>query len=218
MQTPGLGWRWTAWITLFASALFGVIGFLVIPESFGPVILQRRAKKLRYVTRNWAIHAPADEIEVNARAIVKKYLTKPIKMLIWEPILLLTTIYVSFIYGILYLFFVAYPISFIKERGWSPGLGGLPFLAVMAGVVLGGVVNFVFIKFRYVKILQQNGRVPPEERLVPMMVGSVALPAGLFWFAFTSDVPSNPFPQIMAGVPVGLGTPSHYVALPAAES
>lgn len=48
-----------------------------------------------------AIHAPADEIEINLSAIVNKYLTRPVAMLIWEPILLLITIYVSFIYGIL---------------------------------------------------------------------------------------------------------------------
>jgi MFS transporter, DHA1 family, multidrug resistance protein len=35
------------------------------------------------------------------KAILNKYLTKPIMMLIWEPILLLVTIYISFIYGIL---------------------------------------------------------------------------------------------------------------------
>ena len=78
------------------------------------------------------------------------------------------------------LFFVTYPISFIGERGWSLGVGGLPFLAVMVGVLAGGFVNFAFIRTRYIRIMQQHGRVPPEERLVPMMVGSVALPVGLF--------------------------------------
>ncbi|KAK3071471.1 hypothetical protein LTR53_008552 [Teratosphaeriaceae sp. CCFEE 6253] len=205
VETLGLGWRWTAWITLCAVAVFGTIGWFVIDESWGPVLLQRRARKLRYATKNWAIHAPADEIEIELSAILSKYCTKPIMMLIWEPILLLITIYISFIYGILYLFFETYPISFIEQRGWALGAGGLPFLAVMAGVVLGGVVNFLFIRTRYVRILRQHGRVPPEERLVPMMVGAVALPAGLFCFAWTSRPEITPIPQIVSGVPVGMG-------------
>ena len=45
-------------------------------------------------------------------------------MLIQEPILLLITLYMAFIYGILYLFFESYPISFIQERGWNLGVGG----------------------------------------------------------------------------------------------
>lgn len=97
----GYGWRWSAWVTLVAAGFFGTIGWFVYPESFGPVLLQKRAKKLRYATRNWAIHALADENEITAHAILEKYLTKPIKMLIWEPILLLITVYISFIYGIL---------------------------------------------------------------------------------------------------------------------
>ncbi|KAK1087690.1 hypothetical protein LTR33_000932 [Friedmanniomyces endolithicus] len=205
VESAGFGWRWTAWITLMASVVFGTIGWFVIDESFGPVLLQHRAKKIRYATRNWAIHAPADEIELNLSAFVTKYCTKPLMMLVWEPILLLMTIYISFIYGILYLFFETYPISFIEQRGWSLGQGGLPFIAVMGGVMMGGVINFVFIRTRFVRILKQYGRVPPEERLVPMMAGSIALPVGLFWFAWTSHPSSSPIPQIISGAPVGMG-------------
>ncbi|TKA83424.1 hypothetical protein B0A55_00368 [Friedmanniomyces simplex] len=205
VETAGFGWRWTAWITLIAAVFFGTIGWFVIDESFGPVLLQHRAKKIRYATKNWAIHAPADEIEINMSAFINKYCTKPIKMLVWEPILLLITIYISFIYGILYLFFETYPISFVEQRGWSLGFGGLPFIAVMGGVVMGGVVNFVFIRTRYVRIMKQHGRVPPEERLVPMMVGSIALPVGLFWFAWTSHPSTSAIPQIISGAPVGMG-------------
>lgn len=103
------------------------------------------------------------------------------------------------------LFFETYPISFIQERGWSAGVGGLPFIAVMVGVLCGGCINYFFVKTRYVRILRQKGRVPPEERLVPMMVGSVALPAGLFLYAWTSSPSITPWPQIAAGVPVGAG-------------
>lgn len=101
IDTPGYGWRWTAWVTFFCAVVFGSIGWAVYPETFAPVLLQQRAKKLRYSTKNWAIHAPADEIEINMKSILEKYLSKPILMLIFEPILLLVTIYISLIYGIL---------------------------------------------------------------------------------------------------------------------
>lgn len=94
-----LGWRWTQWITMIMAALAGTIGFIVIPETFAPVILQRKAKKLRYQTRNWALHAEADEKEVNLKEIVEKYLERPFKMLAMEPILVLVTLYMSLIYG-----------------------------------------------------------------------------------------------------------------------
>jgi MFS transporter, DHA1 family, multidrug resistance protein len=54
VMNPNMGWRWTAWMTLIMACVFGIIGFLVVPESFAPAILQRRATRIRYETQNWA--------------------------------------------------------------------------------------------------------------------------------------------------------------------
>ncbi|MCJ1478148.1 hypothetical protein MMC13_006824 [Lambiella insularis] len=200
-----LGWRWTAWITLIMVAFFSAIGILMIPESFAPVLLQRRAKKIRFETRNWAIHAKADENQVDFRQILTKYLFRPFIMLVLEPILVLITIYVALVYGILYLFFEAYPISFQGQRGWSPGVGALPFLGITLGVVLGAIVIVVVTKTRFARKLKEHGKVIPEERLVPMIFGGAILPAGLFWFAWTSSPEISWVPQVLAGIPIGAG-------------
>lgn len=50
-----LGWRWTAWITLFLSAFFGTLSFFICSESYAPVLLQRKAAKIRFETKNWAV-------------------------------------------------------------------------------------------------------------------------------------------------------------------
>lgn len=91
---------------------FGAVAFLIVPESHHPVILQARVKKIRYATKNWAIHSKADKNEVDLQHIAHTYLLRPFEMLIKEPILLLVSIYLGLVYGILYLFFEAYPISF----------------------------------------------------------------------------------------------------------
>jgi DHA1 family multidrug resistance protein-like MFS transporter len=40
-----------------------------------------------------------------------------------------------------------------------------------------------------------------------MMLGAVCLPGGILWFAWTSSPTQHPnaWPQIMAGIPIGLG-------------
>lgn len=177
-----LGWRWTAWITLIMAAFFECIGIVLIPETYAPVLLQRRAKKIRYETKNWAIHAKADENKIDFADIIVKYLFRPLKMLVLEPILVLITIYMALVYGILYLFFTAYPISFQQERGWNAGVGALPFIGITIGVVLGGSIIVYLTKTRFARKLKQNGRVVPEERLLPMIIGGAFLPVGLFWF------------------------------------
>ncbi len=200
-----LGWRWTAWLTLFMAAASLLLAVLFVPETYAPVILSRRAKRRRYETKNWALHAKIDEQQTNLHDTITRYLFRPIQMLAQEPILLLITLYMAFIYGILYLFFEAYPVSFQEERGWNLGVGALPFLGITIGVIFGaGFVSYI-TKTRFARKMKQHGHVVPEERLPPMIVGAFMLPAGLFWFAWTSSPHITWVPQVLAGIPIGMG-------------
>ena len=81
-----LGWRWTGWITMIFSAFIGIIGLFTVPETFAPVLLQRRARKLKHMTKNWAVHSALDESPVHFQALMEKYFSKPFVMLFQEPI------------------------------------------------------------------------------------------------------------------------------------
>ncbi|OOF98379.1 hypothetical protein ASPCADRAFT_164889 [Aspergillus carbonarius ITEM 5010] len=201
-----LGWRWTAWITLIASASFGLLAFCIVPETYAPVILQKRAARLRKETGNSALYSLLDNNRPTMNDIVTKYLLRPIMMLFLEPILLAVTLYLALVYGILYLFFEAYPVSFEEVRGWTnEGIAGLPFIGILIGVFCGVALIVWQTKTRFARKLAKHGRVVPEERLVPMMIASVMLPAGLFWFGWTSH-PSTPWgAQVVAGIPIGMG-------------
>jgi len=200
-----LGWRWTAWITLIMASFFGGTAFLIVPETSHPKLLQQRARKIRFETKNWAIHSKADEIQIDIRSIITVYFFRPFIMLVREPILVLVTLYMALVYGIVYLFFEAYPISFQEQRGWNQGVGALPFLGILIGVVLGVLLIIIITKIRFARKLKKHGKVIPEERLPPMILGSFILPMGLFWFAWTSSPHITWVPQVIAGIPIGMG-------------
>lgn len=86
-----LGWRWTAWITLIMSAFFGLLGLVTVPETYAPVLLKRKAERMRHDTRNWALHATIDESPVHMQALFDKYFSKPWIMLFQEPIVSLAS-------------------------------------------------------------------------------------------------------------------------------
>lgn len=191
---------------MIGSSFFGLIALIIIPETYAPVLLQKRAARLRRETRNWALHSALDENPPTLSEIFFKYILRPIQMLFLEPILLLITIYLALIYGILYLFFEAYPVSFQEVRGWTnEGIAGLPFIGILVGVLCGITLIIWQTKTRFARKLAKHGRVVPEERLVPMMIASVFLPAGLFWFGWTSNPHIHWAPQVIAGVPIGMG-------------
>jgi hypothetical protein len=71
------------------------------------MILQKRAKKLRK-TENDPKYVT--ETELDARPMAEKlrfFLLRPFQLLFLEPIVLFISIYMSVLYGLLYMFFVA---------------------------------------------------------------------------------------------------------------
>lgn len=101
--------------------------------------------------------------------------------------------------------FGAFPIVYQQYRGWSAGIGGLAFLGVAVGMLM-AVGYSVWANKRYGRISDEyDGFAPPEARLPLCMVGSVAVPIGLFWFAWTNYPSIHWIVSIMAGAPFGFG-------------
>lgn len=80
---------------------------LFVPETYAPVILSRRAKKLRKTTSDDCYVAEHDLMHHSFGHIAQVYLTRPLKLLFTEPIVTLMSLYAAILYGLLYMFFVA---------------------------------------------------------------------------------------------------------------
>jgi MFS transporter, DHA1 family, multidrug resistance protein len=189
-----IGWRWTAYIPAILGFATSILSFFFQEESYGPVILVNKASELRRLTRNWGIHAKQEEIEVDIQELLKKNLSRPLRILFTEPIVLLITIYMSFIYGILYLNLTAYGIVFGQIYGFSLGVSGLPYFALLVGVLI-AFAGIILLNKGYVKKLKANNNIPvPEWRLPITMVGGVIFAAGTFPTLQSLPFP-NPAPQ-----------------------
>jgi len=51
--------------------------------------------------------------------------------MLFEPIIICMTGYLSFIYALLYALFFAFPVAFEEIRGWDAGFTGLSFLSII---------------------------------------------------------------------------------------
>lgn len=201
-----VGWRWVEGVMAIFTGVLWIAGSLLLPETYPPVILRARAKELsRRTGKVYKTRGDIDQGETSAAEVFKTSLSRPWVLLFMEPIVLLLSIYMAIIYGTLYMCFSAFPIVYQQDRGWSPGIGGLAFLGVMVGMLF-AVAYSVYANKRYVKISNENdGFAPPEARLPLCMVGSVAVPIGLFWFAWTNYPSIHWIVSIMAGAPFGFG-------------
>lgn len=186
IELSGVGWRWNVYIPALMGALALVLNVFFLKETYPPIVLVSKAAELRRRTKNWGIHAKQEEVEVDLKELLTKNFTRPLRLLLTEPVVLLLSIYMSFIYGLLYAFLTAYPLVFQGVHHMNAGVGGLPFFGMMVGIfIVAGYIVFIDAP-RYNKKLAENGGIPvPEWRLPTVIVGGVLFAIGLFWFGWT---------------------------------
>ncbi|VEU22176.1 DEKNAAC103176 [Brettanomyces naardenensis] len=210
---PHLGWRWTEFVTGILAAASCISITFFERESHHPVILIGKARILRRTAGNWGIHAAHEEVSLTMKQLVEGNLKRPLYMLFTEPILFTITLYLSFIFGMLYLFLTAYPIVFRDGYHMAPGVAELPFIALIIGLGLGGLFCISYEKVYNRKLDQNHGRIVPENRLPPLVVGSVAFPIGVLWLCWTGNYPDRIhwIVPTISGLFTGFGTISIFV-------
>lgn len=101
------GWRWLYWLQLILSGATWVLLTFTVPETYTPTLLAMKAKRLREETKN---ERYVTEEDLDSRPVSEKlqlFFFRPFQLLFLEPIVLLFSIYMSILYGLLYMFFIA---------------------------------------------------------------------------------------------------------------
>lgn len=200
------GWRWVEGFLAATSGFVWILTTLLIPETYAPVLLIRRAERLSEISgKVYRSKLALQKGRLSLSELLRRSLSRPLVLLFKEPIVLLSAIYVAIVYGTLYMLFAAFPIVFEDIRGWNPGVGGLAFLGVMVGMII-GVICTIPANLHYMKVQDlHEGYAPPETRLIQCMPGALAIPISQFWFAWT-DYPSIHWSVCIIGTaPFGFG-------------
>ncbi|KAF7897275.1 hypothetical protein EAF00_005503 [Botryotinia globosa] len=200
------GWRWVEGLMAIFTGALWIVGTLTIPETYSPVILRRRANKMSSMTGK--VYKSKIEVDNGSKSLSAEFktaLSRPWILLFTEPIVFLLSLYLAIIYGTLYMMFGAFPIVYQVGRGWSAGIGGLAFCGVAVGMMI-AVLYSVWDNKRYnATAAKQNNAAPPEARLPPALIGSICLPVGLFWFAWTNSPSVHWIVSIIGTAPFGCG-------------
>lgn len=199
---------------MYNAALLPIFWF-ILRETRPDVILKRRAAKIRKETGR-PVYAQA---EINASSplkLLKISFERPTRMLITEPVVIFFTLWISFAWGILYLFFSSVVQTFNENYNWDVLATGLVQLAISVGAVIGTVFNPIqdWIYFRTERTnKEKRGKPVPEARLYTSIPGSLLFAAGLFWYGWSS-MPDVHWIVPTIGITVtGIGIYSIYMAV-----
>ena len=162
--------------------LFGVaIVFLItigMSETYKKSILEARAKKL-------GIKGPPQR-QLSRVGTFKFFatntVTRPIRMLLTEPIVTFLDVYVAFTFGLLNAFFPAFPLVFRSQYHFDLGSIGLTYLGQTAGSAIGLIIELCTYHFYWKRIGQatkeqgSTTKQGPEKWLFTAKIGAILLP------------------------------------------
>jgi MFS family permease len=185
-------WRWTFYVLLiWSGANLGMIVFLV-PETYHPVLLRNKARKLRKETGDERWKAPIEKTNKSIPRTIGYSLLRPFQLLFIEPMCFNLCLFSAILLGILYLFFGAFPLVFGGNHGFTLSQTGMAFLGIFVGMVFGCSTDPLWHK-NYSRLIKQReeatgeiGGSEPEYRLPPAIAGGILVPIGLFMFGWTT--------------------------------
>jgi MFS family permease len=182
------GWRWDFYVLFIASVILTAAIMILNPETNPVVLMEWKTAKLRkeagnseVTLRNVYTHEkPASEL--TRRSILLHGLIRPMKLLFTSPIVFLLSLYVSFVFGLLYLLFTTVTEVYITVYHWSPEMCGLAYLGIGIGSMASIIVVAKTSDATIIRLTKRNNGVyEPEFRLPLVVFFGIMVPVSLFW-------------------------------------
>ena len=180
--------------------------FIFARETYAPVLLERKAKRLRKETGNQNLVSKLD-LGITPTELWKRSLLRPNKLMFLSPICALMSLYMAIIYGIMYLLFTTFTFVFEGSYGFSQSIVGLVYIGLGIGMI-GGLAILGIFSDKLMKALaykHNNSVLKPEYRLPMLMYSGPFIPAGLFIYGWAADYTVQWAVPLLGTMFVGIG-------------
>lgn len=188
--TEKIGWRWVNWITLIPATLVVVAMAVFNCETNHQVLIQAKTVQLRRELGRPDLQNcfTDDASALSNKEIILRGLVRPFRLLFGSAIVFGVSLYIAFAYGCLYLFFNTIPTVFEGTYGWSTGITGIVYLALLVGYSIGVTIFFTCSDRSIVHMTKLNGGVYEAEMRLPICIYCAPfLPVAFFLYGWSSD-------------------------------
>ncbi|CAD6593498.1 MAG: hypothetical protein ASARMPRED_007577 [Alectoria sarmentosa] len=170
-------WRWCFYVVSIAGGTIQIFGFPFFRETYVPVLLQRRCKRLRKSTRNSDFYTQHDSVSLPQ--LLRTSLVRPLKLLGTQPIVQVWSLYCAYLYGILYLLIATFPTVWTDIYGETVSIGSLNYISLFVGMGIASQVGTRLADRYYRKSVERNGgQSRPEFRLPVLIIGACTVLVG----------------------------------------
>ncbi|KAL4252903.1 MFS transporter superfamily protein [Abortiporus biennis] len=185
-MNPHLQWRWIQWIHLIIAGVYTLSLPILMKETRSAVLITRIAKKMRKETGDHRYRARVEDERASLRTLIYISCTRPLYLMITEPVVASFSLWVGFAWGILYVLIESVSPVFKTLHHFNTGQTGTVFVVFFLGSVLGALTNLYQEKLYHANVATRG----PEARLYTAMFAAVLFPVGMFIYAWCT------FPQV----------------------
>ncbi|GAA5855495.1 hypothetical protein JCM8547_007860 [Rhodosporidiobolus lusitaniae] len=183
--TMNLNWTWSFIELTIIGVLVFLVLFFLFPETNGETVLVKRAQRLRRLTGNNKLRAPAElEGGLTVTNLLMDNLTRTAQLSI-EPLILVPSLYIALVYSVLYSLLEAFPIVFEGIYHFNLGVSTLPYLSFLVTASIGFVIYCMY-HLHYLNPRKEKNPHGPELYLELGLIASAVIPISLLLFGWTS--------------------------------
>ncbi|KIN08255.1 hypothetical protein OIDMADRAFT_100107 [Oidiodendron maius Zn] len=201
-------WRWVFWILLIAAGSVSVGIELLNRETNHRVLMKRKVQRLQKELNRPELRSCYDTTgsPESTVTILINGILRPLKMLFLSPIITLLSLYMAFVYGLLYLLFTTIPTVFIGTYHWDPEITGLAYIGLGVGFMTALVVVAKISDMTVVRMTKaNNGVFEPEMRLPACIIFACFIPITFFWYGWSADKKTHWIVPVIGLMPFGFG-------------
>lgn len=199
-----VGWRWICWTLAIASGAGAIASFIFQEETYPPILLERKVRRLRKETGNANLHRAGNKEARKPSQVFARAIIRPLKLLFLSPSVAALSLYQGMVYGYLYLLFTTFPTVFSGQYHFNTGTIGLTYLGLGIGSLI-GLAAAGAMSDRLLKKLASKGDYKPEYRLPPLIPSAFCIPVGLFWYGWSAQAKTHWIVPLLGTVFVGIG-------------
>lgn len=170
----------------FAIQIFGLF---FLRETYAPQILSRKAAHLRQTTGEKGFRTEFEASEISVAAKLRTSFLRPIRMLFTHPIIQILAVYMSFLYGLVYLLLTTFPALWTQAYGEKTSIGSLHYITLALGCLAGSQFGGMFSDriYKHYTSISENNTGRAEFRVPLIFCGACIIPAGLFVYGWTAE-------------------------------
>ncbi|KAK3652854.1 hypothetical protein LTR56_004802 [Elasticomyces elasticus] len=180
-------WRWQFWSSSIAGLMVFVASSVLLRETYNPPTSRRCSDSKPDGDDRSQVRKGVRKMRIVFSALYTN-LQRPAQLLLTQPIVIVLALYLSYLYGLLYIFITEFPTLWQERYHQRLSISGLHYVSLGLGLLLGAIPSFLANDKVFQCLKKRNsGPGKPEYRLPLMLPASILVPTGLLVYGWSAQ-------------------------------